>query len=525
MNSILLLAAFITSQTVNLEKGWNAVLLEVTPTGDASPAAVFAEPVTRAGCYLPDAYERTSSYSLDGERLENRPLSYYGWNRADAAAGDLAAVAGGCVYLLYAESACSFTVRGDPALPRFFWRTADKAGSGYANFAAPSIDAATAGLYPKDYFAEGPFGAAGTAYSVQGTGETPVLLPFFATGKLVAGKAYGLTATRDGVWPGVIDVGRVGPNGIRFGADNPTASFQVRNAGTKARRISFALKPAAEGHLPVPLEGLPTNAVSVAAGETLTITVASDPTKRTTEGDYAGFIEVRDVDGGTGMRVRFPVRADRAGTGGGWPKGFFVGEFTLDRVGTNGVATTAGGRVKGLLICRRDGTGTPHLEQRLVFGADTNGTRIVKRDLADGDRNLRRISSVLLDPNNPEVSGAVSGKTYTFAWTVAEDSPVNPYRHAWHPDHDGLTYDANGNAAKTPSGDNFMNYANAVKPEIFSIGNEVKLDFDNFDWNAAETLGGTIRWTLKNLRANCGDILCTGTFSLTRISTETEWSE
>jgi len=99
---------------------------------------------------------------------------------------------------------------------------------------------------------------------------------------------------------------------------------------------------------------------------------------------------------------------------------------------------------------------------------------------------------------------------------------VNPFRHAKHPDHDGLDWDFKDTLA---SGDNFTNYVAAVKPELFSISNRLEFAWDahaGAAWNPTETLTGDCTWYLYGLRYEHGGVIKTGgTFTMKRVSKAT----
>jgi len=541
MHAILLIAA-LTTQSFTLSKGWNALLFEVTPTENAEPAQVFADThITKALCYLPNAYDSTVSYDVDGAKVAAPPVSYRQWVRDDEMLTDMQSVQGGMIYLVYAtEKDARIVLSGDPSLPHFHWRKATQQGEGFASYAAPSLDVEDKGkITAQKFFGEGPWnGRFQESYRLLGTRKMPVASPFPQSGYcLEPGRAYGFTAQRDVDWAGVVDVSGVSSEGVVFEDGATEVSFLIRNAGTTNRTISLTYKKAeGSGYLDVPIsEFAESNRIDyeLGAGESTFVTLHSDPTARTSPGqlEYAGILEARDETGGTRMRVRFPVRAERVSETA-WPVGLYVGGFELSAVGLAGAeATRAGGTVKGNLMLAVDKDGYPTLLQRIVVG-QTNGVMVFCQDLdelsEDVRKTFRRFSSVTLDPLQPKIPNLprrpiAVGETATFGWNVAYDSPSNPYFHAWHPDHDGAEQLSDGTWRKVKSGDDFTNYQSASKPELFSVSNEVELAFGSVSWNTDETLSGDIRWKLHNLRANAeGPISCTGTFMLKRISAKEE---
>jgi hypothetical protein len=168
------------------------------------------------------------------------------------------------------------------------------------------------------------------------------------------------------------------------------------------------------------------------------------------------------------------------------------------------------------------------LLQRVAAGVDTNGTARLFKELADVPaevENPRRLSTVMMSVDTPVVAATGAsefGDDADFSWTIDAKARDNPFRHAWHPDHDGKTADYKGDA---PSGDVFENYAQPVKPELWSISN--RLDFSwhemgnhllpvNFPYNADETTSGVVTWEVTGLVAK-GPIKSVGTFTLKRV--------
>ena len=136
-----------------------------------------------------------------------------------------------------------------------------------------------------------------------------------------------------------------------------------------------------------------------------------------------------------------------------------------------------------------------------------------------------RISAVCLPTELPVIEstgGTFSTNGVTFAFTVAGDGATSLLRHPLHPQHDGLRWDFKTPA---PSGDEFSNYKGDVKPETFSVQNEINLMFNlnggETPWNAEQTKGGTCRWKLTNLMRQ-GPITLVGDMTIKRVSPQTE---
>ena len=166
------------------------------------------------------------------------------------------------------------------------------------------------------------------------------------------------------------------------------------------------------------------------------------------------------------------------------------------------------------------------LLQRVAAGVDTNGIPRLFRELESVPaevENARRFSTVMMSIDNPvvEKTSGTFGDSLAFDWTVGERASDNPFRHAWHPDHDGKKADYSG---PTPSGDDLANYAGIVKPELWSITNRMEFSWRenndphgtiNFERTPTETTAGFVTWTVGGLTAK-QPIVSLGVFVLQR---------
>jgi len=149
----------------------------------------------------------------------------------------------------------------------------------------------------------------------------------------------------------------------------------------------------------------------------------------------------------------------------------------------------------------------------VAAGVETNGTPRLFKELESvpaSVKNARRFSTVMMSIDTPVVTNTVGGAfgdSLAFDWTVGERAADNPFRHAWHPDHDGKKADYSG---PTPSGDNLENYANIIKPELWSITNRMEFSWHenndphapvNYEWTPSEKTAGFVTWTVSGLTA------------------------
>ena len=535
-------------ETMMLKNGWNAIYLESTPTNALCDAFFEGAPVERVASYQSDAYSSTRQIADDGSTIDQKPLSYRVWVPGDETASTLTALRGGCVYLIYAKDVWTTTFLGVPAAPRQTWR-ATSGETGFMNLVGVSADT-NASMTAKAYFGEGPFGTAnGIAYQIKGTKESePTFSKFLnARVKMQGGKAYALTATKDGDWPGVVGVQG---DGVVFGTDANYASITVRNCGTTNHVFKFSISASAdETELVPPLSRrLPridaisvpgyTNVtdgawtVELAAGEHTDQVFSLDRSLLEAGKKYGAILTIEDL-GASKMRVRVPVAAAVGSSDVvAYPVGLWAGEIALSRVSgindTNAIPVQAGGTLKMNVMLHVDTNGVCRLLQRVALGIDTNGTARLFRELTDVPPEVeepKRFSTVMMSVDTPVVAaadGSAFGDAAGFSWTVDAKARDNPFRHAWHPDHDGKKADYSGDA---PSGDDIGNYVQPIKPELWSIVN--RLDFSwheqgnralpvHFPYNADETTSGIVTWEVRGLSAK-GPIKSVGTFTLKRV--------
>lgn len=557
------------TQALKLPAGWNAVYLEVTPddgkagtVDEALCEKVFpGEAVTTVLAYAGDAFGATRQYEEDGSVILQKPVPYLSWVRGDPEGSTLQGMDGGRCYLVYVDgeklpagaSALEVEVTGIPQAPATVWRDTTKGD--FMNLAGVSLwgDGPVAA---SAYFGEGPYGADGALYQVSGgTGEVPNFkaVAFMGQPKVASGRAYGATAGRSEAWGGVI--GFVGPARVEFGGAEPQAAIQVRNAGSAARTLRFSLEgsvladeafpPGLKRRLPqTELMAAPEWSalsagasweVELAPGESVTEVFAVDRLA-TAEGQGYGAVLVVDDLSGSRMRVRVPVTVAAAegdaaeAAAAKFPAGLWSGFIQLEAVSRleDPLPVAAGGTLRMNVMVHVAPDGSARLLQRVAAGVDTNGTPRLFRELesvpAEEVPGARRFSTVMMSIDEPvvEKKEGAFGERLAFEWTVAERASDNPFRHAWHPDHDGKTADYSG---LTPSGDDFGNYAGVVKPELWSISNRMVFSWHEnndpekpvvFERTPEEKTWGFVEWTVGGLTAK-EPIRSLGSFVLQRV--------
>ena len=541
-------------ETLNLTNGRNAVYIECTPT-NALCDEFFADlPVISAAAYRSDADASTAQYDASGDEIVQAPVVYLQWVRGKTGS-TLQSIAGGGTYLLFATNTATKDIYGVPSAPKMTWR---KVSSSETNeyFNLVGVSSAEAAVPIDAYFGEGPFGLTKSGRSIcaiSGMDETrPVLKSaegsFGRQTPVASGKAYALTSTCAGEWPGVIGVQG---SAVYFGPNASYASIKIQNCGTTNHTFTIKMERSEPyGALePPPISRrLPrVDALSeigyTNVEENVTWSVSLEPDEISEQifsldrsqlgpGMERGAILTIEDPAGSKMRVRLPIYvAPVSQSVVAYPTGLWIGEIALTQVtwidDTNSIPVKAGGTLKMSVMMHVDTNGTCRLLQRVAAGMDTNGTARLFKELANVPAEIeapKRFSTVMMSVDTPVVAaagGSASGAEAAFTWTIAPTARDNPFRHAWHPDHDGKKADYQGEA---PSGDDFANYASPIKPELWSISNRLFFSWHeqgihsqpiNFEYNASETTSGVVIWEVTGLIAN-KPIKSEGTFTLKR---------
>ena len=373
----------------------------------------------------------------------------------------------------------------------------------------------------------------------------------------------GSTAVSD--WSGALWVSPMG--GLDFGTNATLRTFSVRNDGGSPRTVALELRSAAEeldGRVefdPAFLRWRDTAATltnaswngigrftdgraaitnkTLAAGETWTLTFGLDRTALPAGLErgvpFGALLAALDLDGATKMKAVVPVRGESAGLDAAstaWPAGLWVADVALDTVSLTKDSEFAesGGVLKLRLPMHVDGHGNVRLLQRVVAAGTEDASGNLAYRLYAGSAEppatattAMRISSVVLPTETPVVAADpdfsdFSSGLATFRFVVEAGGATSILRHPYHPQHDGLRWDF---ATPAPSGDDLSNYKWDVKPETFSVTNEIALlvEFDGGEaaWNPDADADGVCIWSFEGLRRE-GPVYAIGPATVRRVS-------
>lgn len=526
-------------QTFELKAGWNAVWVGVDVTDKTVDELFGALPVTSVSCYRSEDRVVHETYATDpaGEMLPAQPYAI--WTPGDPTS-TLKTITADDIYLINATEKCSLTLTGKPRPRRMQWLDASRG----VNFFGVATEQ-TAGVSPIVYLAGFP-NFNGRIYQIGGTGEAPTLIkPLTNVTKVRNGDVLLVEGAEVSSWNGDF---RVQPaSEIAFGDTAETASITVENMTERAQTITLTHRDAKNGTGERSLKLYyretridawqaidPATPISkkLEANETWTIYLGIDRTVLGNTQELLCDVLAFTSSNASGYTELLPISAlDASLVASGWPNGIWLIQGELDAVSR----VLPEGQTEVLrappmpitLILRVD---TPEsasapvyqLLQHITIG-QKDGEMIIyapQAEIPPGLDAVSRLSSVLIPVDTPEV--ALAGdleKTLQGTWAVKPNSPSNPFYHPYHPDHDGKTRDFKDAA---PSGDELSNYAGIIKPELWTISNDVTFTWapQEVTWQTADELSGTLTWKMGNLFAvdsKFGTITTTGTFTAKRI--------
>ena len=555
-------ADVVVRQNFVLKYGWNAVYVEVAPT--QSPDEVFADwPVKSVGFYDPATFLATRQFAQtwDSNGLSMNAVAM--WHRDYPEASQVQLIPAGTVCLVCSTNTADTAVSivGVPAAPRITWHITNT--NEVYNFVGFSLQEGES-VSPNDYLNgfDGNLLKGGFfKFSGRNPDRAPSITEVYSSTTVSDGDVLLVASDVQSDWSGALYVSPMA--GLDFGSDQSLAMFSVRNDGEDGRTVAIDMVcDPAYGEVSMPRSAVHirdaavalTNAAWIAlsdegsavarkwlaAGETWRVEFGLDRAAFDTGArgrKFGALLRVTDVDGTSKMRVDVPLVGETSGesaTSRTWSSGLWVANVAFDRIVTPGspAETETGGTANLRLPIHIDANGTVRLLQRVVSAGEVEADGTYVYRLYAGTATVpttanvaMRISAVCLPTELPVIEstgGTFSTNGVTFAFTVAGGGATSLLRHPLHPQHDGLRWDFKTPA---PSGDEFSNYKGDVKPETFSVQNEINLTFNlnggEAPWNAELTKSGTCRWTLTNLMRQ-GPITLVGDMSIKRVSPQTE---
>lgn len=538
--------------SVTLKEGWNAIYVPVAPVGSVDET--FADwPVPSVSLYHAQAFAETRSTSggVTGEGVTRS--AFFIWTRDAPATASLTSLSGDMVLVCCNTGAASVVVhlRGTPVAPRVTWHKSTDAGD-TLNYVGIGINPG-AKVKASAWFAGCKAVSGGTFYKLAGAEDSPrisSLAGFGATASawLTDGMAVLVPGVAASDWSGPLYISP--RTGISFGDTSTMDELSIRNDGTAEKTVSLLLVPSTDGAKAPPLmvrdasaaivnpewQTLTVNGTALthtlATGETWRVAIALDRTTLVGTGASLGAVlRIAEV-GGTEMRAHVPVTALDKADASAWPQGLWAIDLELDKVSryvtddTRVDGVKAGGKMKLRLYAHVAADGATYLLSRVTVAGTRKTDGTISRmaygpqaTLPTGLDYARRLTSAALPVDLAAlapISNTAWGKKQTFDYRIGATSPSNPFRHPLHPMFDGK--DANFDPLPY-DGDDFKNYANTVKPELFSLGGQVVLEPDaatGTAWSPQETVTGSCDWIYTGLMRQ-GEVRASGRFTAQRV--------
>jgi hypothetical protein len=539
-----------TTQSFNLQAGWNSIWLEVTPT-NTEINSVFAGLPVEAVWTFSQRLTAVDFIQDVNEPVWNRDqwLVHLPTNRFESINNDLFHVFGLRAYLVKMTAPATLAVTGRPVIRVIPWSP-----DAY-NLRGFPIDPAGPPTF-FSFFRHSPahYSTASNQleqiYKLNAAGNWLLVGPGEA---MQRGAAYWTYCRGGSDYQAPLQVQVEAPDGIDFAGSveestlglinrtgsNVTATVRDQTSPTPIAYARFNPITGTEWFaLPSPFNS------PVPSGQLAPVRLAIRRGSMA-NANYGSLLEIRN---GAGTRWLVPLTATRQATAaGGAPNyaGLWAGSITVNRVNevnnpTNSTTPTQVGSDFNLrLLLHVDNSGATRLLREVIQlwqnGTTTNNANgqavvaapghyvLVTDDrlipsltggsLRDGELTGRRLSSAFFDfPTTPDANflplGGSFGRTglLTGSFSLAPTFARNPFLHRYHPDHDNLNATFNG-----------------FREEAYNITRAFELRFSSTNLAGVTTpdygykiLSGTYRETVTGL--NKSNVFAGGVFRLNRVS-------
>lgn len=545
-------------QEIPLVAGWNAIHVKVNPCDYGCNQVFGGGGIDQVTWWNRDRRDDgTGTVTADT----------FAWYRSAIEPNTFGAVLGDERYLVHAVAATNLVVFGTPALPR------GKIFLGESNLVGLSIpNRADVSCY--DYFryftglADSPYWSVSTANVnvLQGAGSAVS----------DASKAFWLMTVGSGTatYTGPLSVTPDSSEKIvSWSASNAARTIAIKNETSEPRLVRLAFEPSLNppagqgtkaGDIKVKVESIDWSqgyarrvyaplafpmVTNLEAGATFNLRLRPNlEAMPVSSGDYLGILAISDagstIDGevrssGTCL-YRVGLKAAGGLAGAVQPSGLWVGSVALTGVNRAQMLSSAKSEwdaenvqdakqpFEFRLVVHAADDGSVKLLKEAFVGSveDDNATAAIltDRETAKAYRRkypaakIRRVSSANFPFMSPQAfEGSVGflkpGAELSLAFTQAYDAKDNPFRHAFHPNHDNLAFN-NGVPSKKEDG-----ATGTGDYESWNVTRQVKLTFAgedptgsaSEDWNRT-VCGGTYRETITGL--NKTPIIVEGAFRL-----------
>ncbi len=535
------------TKTYNLAPGWNGIWL----SGDASYATVgdlFAAYPSVGEVWRwnpdPDRVQFSDSPSTPTTTSDEWTV----WKRDDSSEQVLQRLVGNSAYLINntAATTTSVAIKQLVRAPSNTWLIS---GANFMGF--PSAGTSASWPVVNGYFASFinggvtglPSGTKVYKYVGGPLNSTNPLQVAPASERLDPDKAYWFNLATVSDFSGALAYELPGSGALAFGRTLSSLTVGVTNRSTGGLTLTISLEssesapsgqPSVSGG--VPLTRRVFNSTTNAYDETLVPATGSSPAytvavpasgranldfgilrsalSTNSSSFYASILRIRDSAGLTDVRI--PVSAQPATTAGLWIAQIKVTNVTSTQ--PNSGSTTSRPFPMNVLV-HVDSGGTPRLLRQVFVGrlASTGnplGLAVSESRIlgaASSDVKPTRYYAPMMPAGSSAIAGVgslASGSSTTWSVVHAHNDPVNPFVHAYHPDHDNL------DARFAPLGAGKESYT-ISRTCVFAF-TAAPPDGSTVSGWGSTVLGGNYSETLAGL--NKVPLAVSGTFAMRRIS-------
>lgn len=452
------------TETYQLKGGWNAIWLHGDAT-HATPAQLFADHPEVAEIWRWNPNPDQILFSASPTAPDATSSEWTIWRRDDPDEQVLGALLGQSAYLVRCEGDGTQTyavpILQKPRPPAATWLIAG------ANFIGFPASTSPRPLFA-NYFASFPVAVAAPSKIYKYIGgplnsSNPLQISASAE-HLDRNTAYWFEAATVGDFTGPVEYEPPSPEGLAFGRSGNLLRLGVKNRTTSSVTLTFVpepSEPAPPGQTgvvgPVPLTRrvfdsessayvdtpvVGSFSVTVAANGRLDVDFGIDRSQLGSDSNalFASFLRVKDSASLTD--VLLPVSGQVAS-----PAGLWIGQVDVDSVastvpGSPGSTTPRPFPLR--VIMHVDANGAARLLSQAFVGtldAPGNPQGVATREsslLASQKAHALRLVSITM-PLDRVIDGAGTfavGATLEHVVEIPFDDPVNPFVHAYHPDHD-----------------------------------------------------------------------------------------
>lgn len=538
-------------QSLSLRAGWNSVFLWVDPANNRADALFDGTGITMISRLDPSNSSRICN-EADSGCVSPSGSTWLTWRPSShpaSFANSLRVIEGGHVYLIEARNSTKIVIAGRPCTTKTQWTPGPNLVGAFVTPQAPPTFATY--LEPSDAH----LGA--QVFQLSGSHWTPMNT---AQALVDADTGYWITATKASEYSGPVEIDDATLRGIDFARGLSEHPVTLRSRGSQEPVTLKYLPPAPNtpgwaGDVPLVIrefveseEGsqfawnpLDTYSVDLAtAPRTLRLgmdranlaeaTLAPDGTGEA----YQGLLSVTDQNGFQRfIALRGQVSPDA---------GLWVGTVTVDQVAwvhaslmgepelENEVPRPTASPFTFRVIMHVDDMDNVRLLSEVMLlwdeGLPPSGgyvlvtssvdptylAQLKPTGLQDGQSFTRRISSAnysipgtLTTDVDSGPFGAIAGSPLKFTLNLAADDPLNPFKHAYHPDHD---------CVDNASGETLADCDDVG--ESYDIARTLSFSFTG---QQQDTWVGSYAETLTGLNKGMVEIKVGGSFELARVST------